>query len=74
MKINSRVFLPCQIWIVNYSSKIPSKILINENKNLVFSAKYLFWHFNSCFVLKATETPVFMFSLLRFFDIIIDDP
>ena len=26
------------------------------------------WHFNSRFVLKTTKTPVFFFSLLRFFD------
>ena len=26
----------------------------------------LFWHVNSRFVLKITETPVFMFSLLTF--------
>ena len=31
------------------------------------------WHSNSRFVLKATTTGVF-FSLLRFFDVIIDDP
>ena len=27
-----------------------------------------FWHFDSRFVLKTTETSVFMFSLLRLFD------
>ena len=51
------------------TSKIPSKILSNENKkNWCFQKNSLFWHFNSHFVLKTTETPVFMFSLLRFFD------
>ena len=33
----------------------------------------LFRHFNSFFVLKTKETPMFMFSLLRLFDVIIDD-
>ena len=32
-----------------------------------------FWHFNSRFVLKTTETPVFMFSLLRLFDALLMD-
>ena len=57
-------------------SKILSKILNTENiKTGRVSRKIsLFWHFSSRFVLKTTETPVFMFSLLRLFDVIIDDP
>ena len=72
-------------YYVKYESSIItlkklSKILSNENKKTGISRKKgLFWHVNSRFVLKTTETPVFMFSLLRLFDyltfdIIIDDP
>ena len=54
--------------------KFRQKFSVMKTKIWCFQLNSLFWHFNSCFVLKATETPVFMFSLLRFFDIIIDDP
>ena len=30
------------------------------------------WHFNSHFVLKTEKTPVFFFSVLRFFDELFD--
>ena len=50
-------------------SKVLSKIISNENIKtcIYFQKNSLFWHFNSHFVLKTTETPVFMFSLLRLF-------
>ena len=47
---------------------------MKTKKKLVLPENRLFWHCNSHFVLKNTETPVFMFLLLRFFDVIIDDP
>ena len=73
---------------LNYgSSIITSKVCqinsVMETERLVFPEKWYFkkgsfWHFNSCFVLKTTETPVFMLSLLIFFwltfDEIIDNP
>ena len=46
-------------------SKVVSKILSNENvKTGVSREKGFFWHMNSHFGWKTTETPVFMFSLL----------
>ena len=55
------------------TSKVSQKISVVKTKTLVFPEKLYFknssfWHFNSRFVLKTTETPVFMFSLLRLFD------
>ena len=60
-------------------SKVVSKILSNENvKTGVSKEKGFFWHMNSHFGLKTTETPVFMFSVMRIFegtfDIIFDNP
>jgi hypothetical protein len=65
-------------YYVNYglsiiTSKVRQIISVMKAETLVFPEKlYLkyssFWHFNSHFVLKTTETPVFMFSLLRLFD------
>ena len=53
----------------NITSKIPLEILSNENKTKwCFQKNSLFWHFDSCFVLRTTETPVFIFSLLGFLD------
>ena len=43
-------------------------LVMKTKKTWCFQKNSLFWHFNSRFVLKTTETPVFMFSLLRFFD------
>ena len=75
IETNSRVFLLRQIWIVNYCVKNPiKKSQIWKQKNWCFQKNSLFWHFNSRFVLKTTETPVFMFSLLRYFDVIVNDP
>ena len=82
-KIVSRVFLLCQIWIVNYyvknSLKIPSNIIGNEKK-MVFPEKYFvlaFW-FPFCLEDNRNTSAVFMFSLLRFFwltfEVIIDNP
>ena len=45
---------------------------LNENiktgvfRGMIKFKNSLLWHFNLRFVLKTTETPVFMFSLLRF--------
>ena len=66
----SRVFLVRQYESSFIMSKIPSKILNNENKKLVFPEKYVvcFGILIHVFVLKTTETPVFMFSLLIFFN------
>ena len=67
--INDRVFLLHQIWIVNYHVKnLFKNSQLWKPKNWCFQKNSLFWHFNSRFVLKTTETPVFMFSLLIFFD------
>ena len=71
-----------QFWIVNYYFKSPSNNLSNENRSAGVSREMIiqkssFWRFNSRFALKTTETPVFLFSLLRLcetFDVIIDDP
>ena len=49
------------------TSKVPSKFLSNENITCSFQKNNLLLHFNSRFVIK-TETQVFTFSLLRFFD------
>ena len=69
----SRVFLLRQLFIVNYCVKSSSNILSNENINSVVPEKLYFkdssfWHFNSCFILKTEETPMFMFWLLRLVD------
>ena len=42
--------------------KFRQKFSVMKTKKLVF------WHLNSGCFLKTTETPVFMVSLLRFFD------
>ena len=73
LKLKSRVFLLRQLWIVNYYVKSLSNNLRNENINTGISREIIlqnssFWHFNSRFVLKTTETLVFMFSLLGLFD------
>ena len=47
--------------------KSHQKFSVMKQKNCCFQKNSLFWHFYSHFVLKTTETPVFMFSLLRFF-------
>ena len=47
--------------------KSRQKLSVMKTKNWCFQKNSLCWHFNSRFVLKTTETPVFMFSLLRFF-------
>ena len=70
---NSRVFLQRQLWIVNYYVKSSSNNLNNENIKTGVSREMIFqnssfWHSNSHYVLKTTETPVFMFSLLRLFE------
>ena len=66
---NSRVFLLRQIWIINYYvKKSHQKFSKRKQKNWCFQTNSLFWHINSRFVLKTTETPVFLFSLMRFFD------
>ena len=69
----SRVFLLRQLWTVNYYVKSSSNNLSNENIKTGVSREIIFqnssfWHFNSRFVLKTTEAPVFMFSLLRLSD------
>ena len=64
------VFLLRQLWIVNYYVKTSSNNLSNENiktglsREMIFENS-LFWHFDSCFALKTTETPVFMVLLPR---------
>ena len=60
----SRVFLLRQLWIVNYYVKSSSNNLSNGNIFLVFPEKLYFkhssfWHFDTRFVLKTKETPVF---------------
>ena len=61
-------------YYVNYgSSIIASKVCQIISVMKTFQEKWYlknssFWHFNSPFVFKTTETPVFMFSLLRLFD------
>ena len=67
-ELNSRVFLQRQLWILNYYVKSLSNKFSNENIKTGVSKNSSFWHFNSCFVLKTTETLVFMFSLLKLFD------
>ena len=63
------VFLRLQIWIANYYVKYPIKnSQLWKQKSCCFKKNGLYWHFNSHFVLQTTETPVFIFSLLRFFD------
>ena len=70
-KKTSQVFLLHQLWIVNHYFKTYSNNLSNETETLVYPEKRNFknssyWHSNSRFILKTTETPVFIFSLLRF--------
>ena len=48
--------------------KSRQKFSAMKTKMLVFPENSLFWHFDSLFVMKTTETPVFMFSLRIFFD------
>ena len=67
--------LDCQL----LRQKSRQKFSVMETKKLVFPEKIVcFGDFNSRFVLKTTEIPVFMPSLLRFFwltfDVLIDDP
>ena len=45
--------------------KVRQRITVMKKTHTMFPEN---WHFNSRFVLKTTETPVFMFSLLRLFD------
>ena len=65
----SRVFLLCQLWIVNYFLKSYSNSLSNENINIgvsvVIKTKCLLKCQNR---LISLETPVFTFTLLRIFD------
>ena len=61
----SGVFLLRQIWIVKYYVKSTLKNSHYwKHKNWCFQKNGLFWHLNSHFVLKTTETPAFTFSLL----------
>ena len=65
----SRIFLQRQLWIVNYYVKSLSNNFSNENIFLVFPEKFYFknssfWHFDSRFVLKTTETPVFITEII----------
>ena len=55
------------------TSKVLQIISVMKTETLVFPEKLHFknssvWQFNSSFVLKTTEKPVFLFSLLRLFD------
>ena len=63
----SRVFLPCQIWIVNFHVINPVKkfSVMTTKQNWCFKKNGFLWLSNSHFVLKTT---VFMFSLLRLYD------
>ena len=62
-------FLSCKLAKQLIKYKIPSRILSNENKKTGVSRKIVCYgiliHGLS---IKTTETPLFMFSLLRFFD------
>ena len=60
------VFLLRQLWIVKSSSDNLSNENINTgvSREMIFENS-LFWHFDSCFALKTTETPVFMVLLPR---------
>ena len=62
-----------QFCIVNYWDKVHPIISVMKTYRLVFPEKWYFknssfWHFHSPFVLKTTETSMFMFSLLRLFN------
>ena len=71
--------ITCQLWNVNYHVKGSSNnIKTGVSREIMFQKTVHFGHFISRFVFKTTETPVFLFSLLRLFDEllikIIDDP
>ena len=59
--IGAEVFLQDQIWIVNYYVINPIKNSQQLKEKTGVFRNSLFWHFNSRFVLKATETPVLCF-------------
>ena len=56
--------MDCQLLRQKYCQKFS----VMKTKKNEFPDYSLFGHFNSRFVLKTTDTPVSMFSLLRFFD------
>jgi hypothetical protein len=74
IKVRPRSYRSYPLWRpCNHYVKKSSNNLSNENLKTGVSREMIlqnssFWHFNSNFVLKTTETLVFMFSLLRLFD------
>ena len=79
---NSRVFLLCQIWIVNYYVKSSSNTLSNENKHSLFPEKWYYKIVHLGILIHILswrqQKHQCLFSLLRLFDelfdVIIDDP